>query len=61
MEHLRAWWKAEHGRLKLLSKRLGLRSTTVCEWRRVPLTHLYKVRRITKIPLSQLRPDFDRR
>jgi len=56
MERLRA----ERGLMARIARELGLRSSAVAVWVRVPAERVVEVERITGIPREQLRPDLYR-
>lgn len=56
MERLRA----ERGLMARVARELGLRSSAVAVWVRVPAERVVEVERITGIPREQLRPDLYR-
>lgn len=56
MERLRA----ERGMMARVARGLGVRSSAVAVWARVPAERVVEVERITGIPREQLRPDLYR-
>lgn len=57
MERLRS----ERGLMARVARGLGLRSSAVAVWSRIPAERVVDVERITNIPREQLRPDLFRR
>lgn len=52
--------RAERGLMARVARGLGLRSSAVAVWVRVPAERVVEVERITGIPREQLRPDLYR-
>lgn len=57
MEQFTAYLKNHRGKQQELAKFLGLRPSTVCQWKEVPIAHVRKVSEFTGIPTQVLRPD----
>ena len=45
------------GGVSALARQLGIAHTSVLDWERVPLRHLFTIEALTGIPREQLRPD----
>ncbi len=57
MEKLKAYLKAERGRLTKLADRIGINPSAVSQWKSVPVEHLAEVSDLTGIPREDLLPD----
>ncbi|KKX24332.1 helix-turn-helix domain-containing protein [Rhizobiaceae bacterium LC148] len=57
MEKLVGFFKANRGAQKRLAESLGLRQSTVSQWKAVPVEHLAEVSEFTGIPREDLLPD----
>ncbi len=57
MKHLRAWIKAERGRLSALARFLGVTPTAINNWEKVPAERMGMVSGFTGIPMRDLRSD----
>lgn len=49
--------RAKYGLAAALARHLGLRPSTISEWRAVPVHHVLEVARFSGIPREELRPD----
>lgn len=45
------------GGVPKLAEELGISRQAIYQWRAIPLEHVAKIERLTKIPLRELRPD----
>ena len=57
MDDLKAWIKAERGRLAKLAAACGITHSAVWQWERVPQDRILVVEKVTSIPRATLRPD----
>lgn len=51
------WFRAKRGRVKRLSRELGITPSAISQWDQVPINHVLRVAKITRISRSKLRPD----
>lgn len=57
MEKLTKFFKSNRGTQVRLAERLGLRPSTVSQWKSVPIEHLAEVSEFTGISREELCPD----
>lgn len=57
MDKLTEYLKSNRGMMIRLAERLGLRPSTISQWKSVPVEHLAEVEAFTGIPRQDLLPE----
>ncbi|MFP5078271.1 YdaS family helix-turn-helix protein [Rhizobium sp. YIM 134829] len=57
MKKLTEFFKANRGTQARLAETLGLRPSTISQWKAVPVEHLAEVEQFTGIPREELLPE----